>query len=340
MKGIVFYEHGGPDVLVYDEVPDPEPGPGEVLVRVRAASVNRIDILVRRGYPGIDIPLPHILGADVAGVVEEIGDGVDNISIGDKVLASPIYGCGHCRYCLVGMENHCHNWRMLGFHIDGSYAEYVKVPGSVLVEMPRNLGFEWAAALPLALLTSWHALVTLGGLRAGETVLVWAGGSGIGTYSIQIAKSLGARVVATAGYDWKVRRLRDMGVDYVFNHYEDDVVGCVKDIGGVDLVVEHIGSATFNKSIDVCKVGGRIVVFGALTGDSTSLPIRKIYLKHLKIIGMHTGSRWELIDALRFVEDGRIKPIIDSVFSLRDAAEAHIRMENSDHFGKIVLRID
>jgi NADPH:quinone reductase-like Zn-dependent oxidoreductase len=342
MKAVRFHRHGDVDVLVYEDVESPEIGSDEVLVRVKAASVNRIDVVVRYGYPGIRIPLPHIPGADFSGVVEDIGESVDNVSVGDRVIASPVYGCRGCRMCLAGMENMCSGWRMLGFHVDGTYAEYIKVRGDTLIKIPRGLGFEEAAALPLALLTSWHALVTLGGVGYGDTVLIWAGGSGIGTYSIQIAKCIGARVIATAGSDWKLDRLRKLGVDHVVNHYEDDVVNSVREFtsDGVDIVIEHIGGGTFNRSLESVKPGGKVIVFGSLTGDTATLPIRMLYLRHAKVIGMHTGARWELIDALRMVEDGCIKPVLDKVFRLEEAREAHERLEKSLHFGKIVLRVE
>lgn len=341
MKVICFYEHGNPSVLKFEEVEDLKVGKGEVLVKIVSASVNRVDILVRKGYPGIKIPLPHIPGADMSGIVEEIGEDVNGLSIGDRVIATPVFGCGSCNYCLRGMENKCSRWRMLGFHLNGTYAEYIKVPPKILVPFPNNLRFDEAAALPLSLLTSWHALVTLGRVKYGDVVFVWAGSSGIGIYAIQIAKSFGAKVIATAGSAWKIKRLKNLGVDFVLNHYEDDVVKEVKSFSedGVDLVIEHIGAGTFLRSIDIAKVGGKIIFFGAISGASQTLPIRKMYLKHLELIGMHTGSLWELRDALKLVESGKISPIIDSVFNLRDAVSAHVRLENSEHFGKIVLRI-
>ena len=338
MWAVRFHEHGDSSVLKYEEVEEPEIGPNEVLVRVKAASVNRIDVLVRNGYPGIKIPLPHIPGADLAGVIEETGDGVSAFREGDRVIATPVYGCGHCEYCSMGQENLCKNWRMLGFHVDGSYAELVKVPARTLIRIPDGLGYREAAALPLALLTSWNALVEKANIKSGETVLVWAGGSGIGVYSIQIAKALGLKVVATAGAKWKMEKLKDMGVDLVLNHYEDDVVKEIKErFGGVDVVVEHIGAKTIARSIQALRPGGRIVLFGVITGDTAEIPLRLLYLKHARIIGLHTGSRWMLQKAMKFVKEGKIKPVIDSVYKLREAAEAHKRLEAYEHFGKIIL---
>lgn len=341
MKAIRFHEHGGPTVLRYEDVEDPKVGLGEAIVKVKAVSVNRIDVLVRKGYPGVKISLPHIPGADMAGVVEDVGPGVKNVSIGDRVIASPVYGCNYCEYCLKGMENMCDKWRMLGFHVDGTYAELVKVPSRILLPMPKNLSFEEGASLPLALLTAWHALITIGELKPNETVLVWAGGSGIGTFAIQIAKSRGAKVIATAGSEWKVKKLREMGVDLALNHYLDDVVSEVRKFtgNGVDIVVEHIGAQTVLRSIEAARVGGRIILFGAISGDRQTLPIRKIYLKHLTIRGMHTGARWELLEALELVKGKDIKPIIDSTFKLEEAPKAHMRLENSKHFGKIILKV-
>ncbi len=341
MKAVLFHEHGGPDVLRYDDIQSPRISPNEVLIKVKAVSLNRIDLIVRKGYPGLSIPLPHIPGVDLAGRIEEVGENVDGYAEGDDVIIMPVYGCGKCEYCLKGLENACSKWTMLGLKTMGTYRELINVSPRLLIRMPKNLNYKEAAALPLALLTAWHSTVTIGSLRPGKKVFIWGGSGGVGTYSVQIAKLFGAHVITTAGSNWKANKLKDLGADMVLNHHNDDVVSEVKSHyrDGVDIVIDYVGRNTILKSIELAKPLGKIIVFGMLTGATQEISLQRIYLKHLTIRGMHTGSKWELLEALKFVENGSIKPIIDSVYKLKEAPQAHEKMEKFGHFGKIVLEV-
>jgi NADPH:quinone reductase-like Zn-dependent oxidoreductase len=343
MKAVIFSEHGGPEVLRYAEVREPEIGADEVLVRVRACALNHLDLWVRRGMPGIAIPMPHILGSDISGEVARVGEKVSGVRPGDRVLLSPGISCGHCVYCLRGDDNFCREYTLFGYKVDGGYAEYVASPAVNVIPMPASLGFEEAAAIPLVFLTAWHMLITRAQLKPDETVLVLGAGSGVGSAAIQIAKVAGARVIATAGSEAKLQKARELGADETFLHSIEHWSREVKrltDRRGVDVVVEHVGEATWHESLASLAVGGRLVTCGATTGYEGKIDLRFLFSRHISILGSYMGSKAELFSVLDLVERGRVRSVIDTVMALTEAREAHLHLEKREQFGKIVLRID
>ena len=342
MRAIVFNEHGGPEVLRPEERPEPRARANEVLVEVRACALNHLDVWARSGLRGIEIPLPHILGNDIAGVVREAGELVDWVKPGDEVLLQPGVSCGHCRECLRGADNLCPSYDILGYRRDGGYAELVAAPAVNVVPKPKDLSWTEAAALPLVLVTAWHMLVTRARVQPGEDVLIHAAGSGVGSIGIQIARLFGARVIATAGSADKLARARELGAAEVINHYEQDIFEEIRRLTnrrGVDVVIEHVGEATWPKSVRSLARGGRLVTCGATTGYNGSLDLRALFAKQLTIQGSYMGTKGELLQAARVFFAGRLKPAIDRVFPLAEAAAAHRRLEESAQFGKIVLEV-
>jgi len=341
MKAVRFHQHGGPEVLRYEDAPDPELSPGEVLVRVRACAVNHLDLWARRGLPHVRIPMPHISGSDVAG--EVAASAGDAVPIGRRVMLQPGVSCGRCEVCLSGRDNECASYEVLGsLHHDGGYAEYVKVPVQNLISIPDEIDFVHAAAFPLTFLTAWHMLITCARLKRGEEVLVLAAGSGVGQAAIQIAALHGARVLATAGSDDKLERARSLGAVEVIHHHRQDIAEEIKRLTnrrGVDVVIEHVGEATWAKSVRSLARGGRLVTCGATTGANGTLNLSALFSKQLSILGSYMGTKGELMRAARFFFAGQLAPVIDRTFRLADAAHAHRRMEESGQFGKIVLEM-
>ncbi|MDR4504404.1 MAG: zinc-binding dehydrogenase [Candidatus Scalindua sp.] len=340
MKAVVFYEHGDTDKLVYTDCAVPEISPSEVLVEVKACGLNHLDIWVREGIPGVTISLPHILGCEISGEINQVGTEVKQLHPGQRVLVAPGISCGKCEYCLSVNESLCSEFKIMGFQIDGGYAEYVKVPAGNIIEISDTLSFEEWAAVPLVFLTAWHMLKTRAGLRAGETVLVHAAGSGIGSAAIQIAKLSGAEVITTAGTADKLEKAGELGADYGINYLQDDFAEKVKEFThgtGVDVVFEHIGPETFEKSLLCLKRGGRVVTCGATSGSAVTIDLRSFFVRQLSISGCYMGSRKELMEVLRLVESGKLKPVIDSVFQLKDAVAAQTKMIGRKQFGKMVL---
>ena len=342
MKAAVIHAHGGPDVLRYQDLPDPAPGPGEVLVRVRACALNHLDLWTRRGLPGRTVAFPHVLGNDVAGEVVGLGGPVDGIAPGQRVMLSPGTSCGRCHACLSGEDNSCRLYRILGYQVHGGYAERVSCPAANVIPLPDGFTFEEAAAFPLVFLTAWRMLVTRAALRAGEDVLVWAAGSGVGMAAIQLAKALGARVIATAGTDAKVDLARQLGADDVLNHKTADVVAEVRRLTGkkgVEVVVEHVGEATWERSVLALAHRGRLVTCGATTGPRGATELRHVFSKQLTLMGSYMGSKGELLDAAQLFFARKVRTVVHAVLPLAEAGRAHEMMEASEHFGKIVLRV-
>jgi NADPH:quinone reductase-like Zn-dependent oxidoreductase len=342
MRAIVYSEHGGPEVLRYIEVAEPRLGPQQVLMRVRACALNHLDLWLRRGLPSMQIPLPHIPGSDIAGEVAKVGEGVARVKAGDRVLLAPGISCGQCEQCLAGRDNFCRDYTLFGAGVDGGCAEYVASPAVNVIPIPAKLTFEEAAAIPLAFLTAWHMLITRAQLRPGETVLVLGAGSGVGSAAIQIAKVAGARVIATAGSEAKLRKAKELGADDWIDHSGQDIAQEVKRLTnrrGVDVVFEHVGAATWEKSIRSLAAGGRLVTCGATTGYEGKIDIRYLFTRHLSILGSFMGSKAELYAVLELFERGLLKPVIDRAFPLERCAEAHARLENREQFGKIVLKV-
>lgn len=340
MKAVVFKQHGGPEVLQYLEAPDPRIKSNEVLFEVRACALNHLDVWVRSGLPGIEIPLPHILGSDIAGVVREVGDLVSWVQPGDEVMLHPGVSCGHCVECLGGRDNLCRDYDMLGYRRDGGYAELVAAPAVNVIPKPKNLSWEEAAAVPLVTVTAWHMLVTRANVQPGEDVLVHAAGSGVGSIGIQIAKLRGARVIATAGSDKKLAKAKELGADEVVNYTDEGwpkEVRRLTDKRGVDVVFEHTGAATWPGSISSLKTNGRLVTCGATSGFAAQTDIRQIFYRHLTILGSFMGSKAELLEAMKFIENGKIRPVVDQTLPLAEAGRAHELMEDRAQFGKLVL---
>jgi NADPH:quinone reductase-like Zn-dependent oxidoreductase len=340
MKAVVFNQHGGPEVLEYTDAPVPTIKANEVLVEVKACALNHLDVWARAGLPGIEIPLPHILGNDIAGVVREVGDLVSWVHAGDEVMLQPGVSCGHCEECLSGRDNLCRDYDILGYRRDGGYAELVAAPGVNVIPKPKNLAWEEAAALPLVTLTAWHMLVTRAGVQPGEDVLIHAAGSGVGSVGIQVAKLRGARVIATASSDQKLAKAKDLGADEVVNYTSDDWPKEVKRLTnrkGVDVVFEHTGAATWPGSIASLKSNGRLVTCGATSGFAAQTDIRQIFYRHLTILGSFMGSKAELLAAMKFIENGKIRAVVDKILPLTEARRAHELMEDRAQFGKLVL---
>jgi NADPH:quinone reductase-like Zn-dependent oxidoreductase len=317
MKAIRIHEDGGPEVLRYEDAPDPEPGPDDVLIHLRAASLNRLDLWVRQGLPSVR--KPRILGADGAGVDDS----------GRRVVINP------------GLE-HGDRITVIGEHMDGTHAEQIAVPSSNVYAIPEGISFEEAAAFPLVFETVYRMLVTRAGLEEGEWVLAWGVGSGIGSATLVVAKALGARVIATSSSDAKLERARELGADTVVNHRTQDVVQVVREATGgpgVDVVVEHVGEGTWQTSLQAVRPHGRIALCGATTGPNPKAALHRIWWKQLTILGSTMGTKQDFEGAYELVASGRARPVIDSVFPLAEARAAHERMESGEQFGKIVLRI-
>jgi NADPH:quinone reductase-like Zn-dependent oxidoreductase len=340
VKAAIFRKHGGPEVLEYADVSEPPIRANEVLVEVKACALNHLDLFVRSGLPGIEIPLPHILGNDVAGVVREVGELITWAKAGDEVIVQPGVSCGHCEACLSGQDNLCRDYDIIGYRRDGGYAEFVAVPGVNLIPKPTQLSWEEAAALPLVTVTAWHMLVTRANVQSGEDVLVHAAGSGVGSIAIQIAKLRGARVITTASSDEKLEKARELGADVTINYTQADwpkEVRRVTDRKGVDVVVEHTGAATWPGSISSLKNNGRLVTCGATSGFDARTDLRQVFYRHLTLLGSFMGSKAELLEAMKFVRDGKIHAVVDRVLPLSEARQAHELIEDRAQFGKVVL---
>lgn len=341
MKAVRFHEHGGPEVLRYEDAPEPELGPGDVLIRVRACALNHLDIWERRGLEHVTFPMPHISGSDVAG--EIVASTMPDVPPGRRVMLQPGVSCGRCAACLSGRDNECPQYEVLGYRTHaGGYAELVKVPVQNLVSIPDEIDFVHAAAFPLTFVTAWHMLMTRAQLKRGEDVLVLAAGSGVGQAAIQIAFLHGARVFATAGSEEKLERARSLGAFDVIHHHKQDIAEEIKRLTnrrGVDIVIEHVGEATWPKSVRSLARGGRLVTCGATTGWNGDVDLRALFAKQFTMMGSYMGTKGELLRAARFFFAGQLKPVVDRTFPLPDAAAAQRRLEASDQFGKIVLEV-
>ena len=333
MKAIVFKEHGGVDKLIYTDIPTPKPGPREVLVRVRACALNHLDIWVRQGMPGVRIPMPHVLGCDTAGVVEKTGQ---------KVLIAPGISCGQCGYCKDGWDSLCDQYKIMGFQVNGGYAEFAVCPAQNIIPISDRWTFEEWAAAPLVSLTAWHMLMTRATLQAGETVLVHAAGSGVGTAAIQLAKWRGARVITTTSGAEKIAFAKSLGADEVIDYTKEDFSKVVRHLTagkGVDVVLEHIGPETWEKSLASLAKKGRLVTCGATSGPTVTMDLRFLFVRQLSVLGCYMGGRKELNEVLKLVQAGKIKPVVDKVYPLAEAAAAQQRMLDRKNFGKIILKI-
>ena len=342
MKAVLFRAHGGPDKLSYEDLPTPTIGPEDVLVRVKACALNHLDIWIREGNPAYPMPLPHVLGSDVAGIVEQVGPHVDGVTVGQRVFLSPGISCWRCDACLAGRDNFCSSYGLLGAMVHGGYAEYVKVPVRNVLPIPENLSFEQAAAFPLVSVTASHMLFALAGLQHGETVLIMGAGSGVGSMVVQMAKLAGARVITTVGSDDKIPKAVILGADAVINHAREKVSERVKLLTegrGVDVVIEHIGHEVWDSCLESLAKGGRLVTCGATTGGDVTLNLRYVFSRQLTIKGSYMGTRAELVKAAELMGQGRLISVIDRTFPLQEARAAQELMLSRQFFGKIVLTV-
>jgi NADPH:quinone reductase-like Zn-dependent oxidoreductase len=340
MKAARIHQHGGPEVLVYEDVPEPRIKANEILLRVRACALNHLDLWVRAGIPGMRFEMPHILGSDIAGEVVAAGELCQRVKPGWRVLLSPGLSCRQCTQCISGNDNLCRQYTMFGYRADGGNAEYLAAPEYSAIQIPDALSFEQAAAVPLVFVTAWHMLMSRAQLQPGEDVLVLAASSGVGSAAIQIAKLFQCRVIATAGGEKKMAKARELGADYVIDHYQQDISAEVRKITakrGVDVVIEHVGTATWQKSMESLASAGRVVTCGATTGYDAKLDLRFLFSRQLSMLGSFMGTMGELHRALQFVFRGQLKPVIDQVLPLAEIRAAHERLENKEQFGKIVV---
>jgi NADPH:quinone reductase-like Zn-dependent oxidoreductase len=338
MKAVRIHQFGGPEVLMYEDVPDPQLRKNQVLVRVRACALNHLDIWVRKGLPGVN--LPHILGSDIAGEVVEVGEYVSGIKTGQRVLLSPMHYCGRCAKCVAGMQNHCREFTVLGNGVDGGNCELIAAPAGNVIPIPDSLDFNQAASVPLVFVTAWHMLVGRAGIRPGQTVLVLGASSGVGTAAIQIARLFHCRVITTAGDEAKLAKGRELGADYGINHYQQKISEEVRKITnkeGVDIVLEHVGAATWDESVKSLKSGGTLVTCGATTGPKVALDLVHLFARQLTLLGSYMGTMGELHEVLGHVFAGRLKPVVDREFPLSEIRAAHEYLEKSQMFGKVVV---
>lgn len=353
MKTVLFHQHGGPEVLEYAEFPTPEPKPGEALVRLRAAALNRVDVFVRVGWPGLKLDLPHIPGADGAGEVVALPPhthplsqwerGAERgVSVGDRVVINANLGCGNCEFCLAGKDNMCVDWHLLGETIRGTYAEYISLPVRQLYKLPDGFDYHQAAASALVYQTAWHSLVKRGGLQRGETVLVVGAGGGVNTASVQIAKLIGAQVIVVGSDAQKLKKAESIGADILIDRSKEEnwskSVFLATNKRGVDVVVDNVGT-TFMHSLRALRKGGRLLTVGNSGGPKFEIDNRYMFAKHLSIIGSTMSTLEDFREVMNLIVGGKLKPVMDATFPLKDAATAQARLEKNENFGKITLDI-
>jgi NADPH:quinone reductase-like Zn-dependent oxidoreductase len=353
MKATLFYQHGGPEVLEYTDFPTPDPKPGEALVRLHAAALNRMDVMVRNGWPGLKLEMPHINGADGAGDLVEFGEPAARaaevsglktreLKIGDRVVINPNLGCGECEFCLAGRDNLCLNWHLLGETIRGTYAQYVSVPVRNLYKLPNDFDFHQAGAAALVYQTAWHSLIVRGNLQPGETVLIVGAGGGVNTASVQIAKYIGAQVVIVGSDAQKLDKAKSIGADILIDRSQEPdwskAVFLATNKRGVDAVVDNVGT-TFMQSLRTLRKGGRLLTVGNSGGPKFEIDNRYMFAKHLTIIGSTMSTMHDFREVMDLIVAGKLKPILDRTFSLQDAADAQERLWKNENFGKITLDI-
>jgi 2-desacetyl-2-hydroxyethyl bacteriochlorophyllide A dehydrogenase len=340
MKCVRIYEHGGVDKLVQDEISLPKIGPADALIQVKATSINHLDLWVRQGLPGVKFPLPIIPGVDAAGIVAEVGASVHHLRAGDRVVVAQGISCGHCKHCLDGNDNLCKEYRLIGEHRDGADAEFIAVPARNIERLPESVTFEMAAASALVFLTAWQMLVDKARVKQTEDVLIVGASSGVGSAGIQIAKMLGARVLATTSSEAKAARAREIGADEVINYKAESVLERVRkltDKKGVDVVFDHVGASIWEENIKMLAKGGRLVTCGATSGHEAMTDLRYVFYKQLQILGSTMGRKGDLMTIMNLIGQGKLNPVIDRVLPLAEVRQAHRIVEEGRHFGKIVL---
>jgi len=338
MKAVRIHQFGGPEVLNYEDIPDPQLRKDQVLIRVKACSLNHLDLWVRKGLPGVK--LPHILGSDIAGEIVETGEYVSGFKPGQRVLVAPMHFCGHCTKCVSGQQNQCREFTVIGNAVDGGDCDLFAAPVANVIPIPDTLDFNQAASVPLVFVTAWHMLVGLASVRTGQTVLVLGASSGVGIAAIQIAKLFHCRVITTAGNETKLDKARALGADYVIHHYQQKISDEVRKITnkeGVDIVVEHVGAATWDESMKCLKTQGTLVTCGATTGPSVGIDLRHLFARQLRVLGSYMGTMGELYEVLGHVFAGRLKPVVDRTFPLSEIHAAHEYLEKSQMFGKVIV---
>jgi NADPH:quinone reductase-like Zn-dependent oxidoreductase len=341
MKALYYDEQTGYKAIKLGDFPVPEISESEVLVKVKAFSLNHLDVWVMGGNYPVKVPLPHIFGSDASGIVEKAGKAVQHIKEGDEVIVFPGLSCGHCEKCLSGFDNECNSFSILGVLTNGASAEYVKTPAANIFKKPGGLSFEQAAGIGITYATSWNSLVMRAGIRQGDTVLIHAAGSGAGTALIQTAKLYNATVITTVGDDWKVGKAKELGADHVINHAKEDFVEATKRITGgglADIAVDHVGAATFNKSLACLKRGGKLVTFGNTSGDEVPLSLRYVFGKNITIHGVYVGPKAAMIQLLKLFPH-KLRTVVDSVFDFSDAKKAYEKLLSRQFFGKIVVKL-
>ncbi len=338
MKAVRIHQFGAPEVLQYEDVLDPQPRKDQVLIRVRACAMNHLDLWVRQGLPGVR--LPHIPGSDVAGEIVEVGEYVKGFHVGQRVLVAPMHFCQQCPACADGRQNQCREFTVLGNAVEGGNCELLAVPPVNVIPIPDHLGFNEAASVPLVFTTAWHMLIGRANLRPGQTVLVLGASSGVGIAAIQIARMFHARAIATAGDARKMQKGLELGADFVINHYKQKISDEVRKITnreGVDIVIEHVGAATWDESVRSLKPGGTLVTCGATTGPEAKINLQFLFARQLSLLGSYMGTMGELHEVLGHVFAGRLRPVVDRVFPLAEVRAAHEYLASSQMFGKVVL---
>ena len=341
MKAVRFHEHGGREVLRYEEVPDPTPRPTEVRLRVKAVALNHLDVWLRKGLPGMTIPLPKIGGCDIAGEIAAVGALCSRIAVGQRILVSPGVSCGQCAACLRGDDNLCRDFKIIGgYAMDGGCAELVCVPEVNCIPLPDRLDYPGAAAVPVTFVTAWNMLARQAHLATGEDVLVMGAGSGVGTAAVQIAKLFGARVIAVAGTDEKLAMAKALGADECINYSRQGLGQEIRRLTGrrgVDVVFEHVGGDTWEALIPNIATGGRLVTCGATAGSEGKVDIRYLFSKSISILGTFLGRKADMLEVVRQLARGSLRPVIDRTLPLAACAEGHRLLEDRAVFGKIVL---
>ncbi len=339
MKAAYLKAHGGPEAVLYGEVATPEPGIGEVRVKVKTSALNHLDIWVRGGLPGLKLAFPHVLGSDASGTVETVGAGVTGFKAGDEVIVHPGLSCGRCEFCLGGWESVCPQYQILGEHVSGTHAEYVVAPAGNLFPKPARLSFDEAAAMPLVFTTAWQMLARRAQVQPAEVVVVHAAGSGVGSAGIQIAKVLGAKVIATAGSDAKLALARKLGADYTINYAKEDFAKRTREIAkrGADVIFDHLGKDYWSGNIRAVRNGGRIVLCGATSGPEAVTPLNHVFFRQIQILGSTMGSKADFPRILALFESGKLRSVVDKAFPLSEVKTALERMSDRKQAGKILL---
>ncbi|MBY9020065.1 MAG: zinc-binding dehydrogenase [Candidatus Lokiarchaeota archaeon] len=344
MKAAFINDHGDLSELKIGDQEIPKISPNEVLIQTKFGALNHIDVFLIKGWPGLELNMPHILGSDGSGIIKEIGSSVTTISEGDKVTINPGISCGKCHFCLSGNQNFCKSFYIMGEHQWGTYCDYFKVPEENVLQMPSNFSFELAAAAPLTFLTAWRLLFSQAKVMPGETVLIHGAGGGVSTAAIQIAKYLGATTIATTSTSDKLKKTKSIGADYVINYnenpdYSSYIYKEITKRNGIDVIVDSVGKSTFQNSLRLLRPGGRLVTPGATTGPTVEIDIRQIFWKQLKIIGSTMSNQQEFRDVMKLVFEQKLNPIVDKIFPLEEIIKAERYLNQGNQFGKVLLKI-